>query len=328
MNVFVTGASGFIGAHLTRALLAGGHEVAVLARPGNALHRLCGARRSIRVMPGDLGDAEALRRALSDVRPEGCVHLAWHAEPGAYLHAAENIHSLTGSLSLFGELIRAGCRQIVGAGTCFEYDTAAGCLTEDSPVRPQSLYAAAKLSCGLLGGQIAARAGVRFAWGRIFYPFGPQEDERRLTPAAIRALTRGAPFRTTTGEQVRDYIHVADVAGALCVMLEKEADGIFNVCSGRPVPVRQVVATIADLIGRPDLVQFGALPCRSWEPPMICGDNARLRSLGWQPRYSLEEGLSDAIREHSCADHAPGIAPCARAGTSSTSYAPAGTGGG
>ena len=111
-------------------------------------------------------------------------------------------------------------------------------------------------------------------------------------------------------------------------MLEKEADGIFNVCSGRPVPVRQVVATIADLIGRPDLVQFGALPCRAWEPPMICGDNARLRRLGWQPRYSLEEGLSDAIREHACADLAPGGAPCVRAGTSSTSCAPAGVGGG
>jgi nucleoside-diphosphate-sugar epimerase len=114
-------------------------------------------------------------------------------------------------------------------------------------------------------------------------------------------------------------------------MLEKGADGIFNVCSGRPVPVRQVVATIADLIGRPDLVQFGALPCRAWEPPMICGDNARLRSLGWQPCYSLEEGLSNAIREHSCAVLAPGGAPCVRAaqiGASSTSYAPAGTAGG
>ena len=295
MNVFVTGASGFIGAHLTRALLAKGHEVGVLARPGNALHRLGGVRRSIRVMPGDLGDAEALRRGLSDFRPEGCIHLAWHAEPGAYLHAAENIHSLSASLTLFSELIRSGCRRIVGAGTCFEYDTAAGCLTEDSPVRPQSLYAAAKLSCCLMGQQIAARAGVQFAWGRIFYPYGPQEDECRLPPAAIRALTLGTPFLTTAGEQVRDYIYVADVAEAFCVLLEKGAGGVFNVSSGRPVSVRQVVTTIATLIGRLELVQFGALPYRAWEPPMICGANTQLQNLGWQPRYSLEEGMAETI---------------------------------
>jgi nucleoside-diphosphate-sugar epimerase len=307
VKVLVTGASGFIGAHVTRALLARGHSVAVLVRPASALQRLREVRRSIRVVTGDLGDAEALRPTLSDFRPEGCIHLAWHAEPGAYLHAAENIQSLTASLSLFGELIGAGCRQIVGAGTCFEYDTATGCLNEESPVRPQSLYASAKLACCLMGLQIAARAGARFAWGRIFYPYGPEEDERRLVPAAIRALTRGAPFPTTTGEQVRDYIHVADVAAAFCALLEKGGDGIFNVCSGHAVPVRRVVATIAELIGRPDLVQFGALPGRAWEPPVIRGDNARLRSLGWQPRYPLAQGLKETIREYAGAELTPRV---------------------
>lgn len=307
MNVLITGGPGFIGAHLVRALLAKGHTVAVLARPANALHRLREVLPSIRVISGELGDAETLRLALSDFQPEGCVHLAWHAEPGAYLHAVENIRSLTASLSLFSELIRAGCRQILGAGTCFEYGPAAGCLTEDSPVLPQSLYAAAKLSCCLTGQQMAAQTGVPFAWARIFYPFGPLEDERRLIPATIRSLTQGVPFPTTSGEQVRDYIHVADVAEALCVLLDQGADGIFNVCSGRPVPVRQVVATIAGLVGRPDLVQFGALPCRAGEPPVIQGDNARLRKLGWQPRYPLEQGLQDTIREYMAANLAPRV---------------------
>ena len=296
MKVFVTGASGFIGAHVTRALLAGGHSVTALVIPGDSLWRLKEAVGKLSVVTGLIADRDALRRALNEFRPEACIHLAWFAEPRKYLSSPENIPSLTDSLSLLNELIQAGCRQVLMAGTCAEYDTGMGFLREDTPARPTTLYAAAKLSACLIGQQLAAAAQINFAWGRIFYPYGPQEDPRRLVPAAICALQQGLSFPATLGEQVRDYIYIEDVAAAFRVMLEKKASGVFNVSSGAPVTIRQLLETIAVLMGRADLTQFGALAYRDWEPPFICGDNNRLKQLGWRPEYTLSQGLSQTIK--------------------------------
>jgi nucleoside-diphosphate-sugar epimerase len=295
MRVFVTGASGFIGTHVTKALLARNHRVAVLVRPGDPMSRLQPLKGSFDMIAGTLEDTALLEKSISAFQPEACIHLAWYAEPGKYLDSSQNIRSLTSSLSLFQTLIKAGCRQIVAAGTCFEYNTGFGYLHEDTPARPASLYAAAKLSCGLIGSQLAAQAKIPFAWGRIFYPYGPQEDPRRLVPAAINALKQGIPFPASPGDQIRDYIHVADVASAFCTLMEKQAEGVFNISTGLPVSIRQLLETLGQLMNRADLIKIGTLPYRKWEPPFICGNSMRLRNLGWKPSYSLTDGLSDVI---------------------------------
>ena len=302
MRVFLTGGSGFIGSHVTKTLLQRDHEVALLARPGDPMTRLQSLHGRFDTIKGTLENADLLEKSIKRFKPEACIHLAWYAEPGKYLDSAQNIQSLASSLSLFQALIKAGCRQIVAAGTCFEYDTKFGYLHEDSPARPASLYAAAKHSCCLIASQLAAQAKISFAWGRIFYPYGPQEDQRRLVPAAIKALNQGVPFPASAGDQVRDYIHVADVASALCTLMEKQADGVFNISTGVPMSIRQLLETLGKLMNRSHLIQLGVLPYRKWEPPFICGDNTRLRNFGWSPCYSLEAGLSETIRKTSWID--------------------------
>ncbi|MFZ3115591.1 MAG: NAD(P)-dependent oxidoreductase [Syntrophales bacterium] len=297
MRVFVTGASGFIGAHVTKTLLDSGHYVAALAIPNDPLLRLHDVRHSFEVITGMLGDVGALQQALAEFQPDACIHLAWYAEPGQYLHSMENIQSLTASLTLLNVLINVGCRQVVMAGTCAEYDTEFGYLHEHTPTRPASLYASAKLSCCLLGQQLAAQAKINFAWGRIFYPYGPQEDERRLVPAVIRALKQGNTFSATLGEQIRDYIHVEDVAKAFCVLTEKQANGVFNISSGLPMSIRQLLETIENMMSCAALIQFGSQPYREWEPPFICGDNRKLKDLGWLPHYTLNQGLLQTIQK-------------------------------
>lgn len=291
MRVLLTGASGFIGAAVMRLLLKQGIETAALVSTGKPLNRLQDLEGQYVRIEGRLADIPTLRPQLEAFHPDACIHLAWYAEPGKYLYAPDNVPVMQQSLTLLQTLIEIGCQQFVGVGTCAEYDTDIGFLREDSPTKPATIYAACKLSTGLIGQHMAAAAGIKFAWGRLFYLFGEHEDLRRLVPALIKSLRQGKPFDATAGEQVRDYLHVDDVASALITMAQQNADGVYNIASGVPITMRQLMENIGDIVGAKDLIHFGAIPYRQWEPMFICGDNHKLKSLGWSPHYTLREGL-------------------------------------
>ena len=298
MRVFVTGASGFIGSHVVRLLLGGGATVAVLLSPQGNRERLQTLVDvdQLTVIEGRLETLPSWETSLADFQPTACIHLAWYAEPGKYLYAPENTKLLQYSLDLLQALIRMGCGQLVMVGTCAEYNTDVGFLSETSPTRPATIYAAAKLALGQLGAFIAEAANTRFAWARLFYLYGPYEDQRRLIPALIDKLDRGEPFPATLGEQVRDYLHVEDVASALCSLVSHDANGVFNISSGIPITMRQLMETVGELLGRAELIRFGEVPYRQWEPRFICGDNQKLRQMGWMPRYQLKTGLAETLR--------------------------------
>ncbi|MEA2634878.1 MAG: hypothetical protein QOH92_1645 [Chloroflexota bacterium] len=294
MRILVTGAAGFVGARTVRRLVGEGHDVGALLRPGGQRARLEGVE-PITPIECDLADQDAVGRALAAWKPDACIHLAWYAVPGKYLDARENLDCLEMSLGLLEVLARSGCRHIVMTGTCAEYDTDLGYLRESGPTRPATLYAATKLSLGTMAAIRAVQLGITLSWARLFYLYGPQEDGRRMVPSLIRALLERKPFKATSGRQVRDYLHVDDVASALGRLATTGAGGTFNVCSGDPVQVRDLMATLGRLAGQPDVIRFGELPDRDWEPPFICGDSSRLRATGWAPAYELDAGLRQTL---------------------------------
>lgn len=293
-RVLVTGGTGFIGSHLVRLLRASGRSVALLSHPRRAATpRAKMADDVVLLTLGERGSGQG--PTIREWAPDACIHLAWHTEPGNYLDSPENLTSLSNSLSVLQAVIDAGCHRIAMAGTCAEYAASEEWLREESPTRPATLYAATKLSACLIAEQLATRHGVDLAWGRIFFPYGPGEDARRAVPSVIRSLLRGEPFPASPGEQVRDFIHVEDVASAFLALIDAPARGIFNVSSAEPITLREVMETIGEIIGARDLVEFGALPYRAWDPMFICGENARLRETGWQRRYPLREGLIQTV---------------------------------
>jgi nucleoside-diphosphate-sugar epimerase len=294
-RVLVTGGGGFIGSYVVRLLRASGRDVAVLSRVGHSSRTQAPLSTEVAIIPYVTGEGSRLRRSIRDWAPNACIHLAWHVEPGTYLNSPENFTSLTSSLEILMSVIDAGCDRIAMAGTCAEYAPSHERLKEDSPTRPETIYAATKLSLGLIADRLAAEREVRLAWGRIFFPYGPGEDARRAVPSLIRALLAEQPFPATMGEQVRDYIYVEDVASAFIALIDADMNGVFNISSGVPVSMREVMETIGAILGASELITFGALPYRAWDPMFICGDNARLRTTGWQPTYSLNAGLEQTV---------------------------------
>ena len=295
-RILVTGGAGFIGSHLVGDLVERGHDVAVIVRPTTSLDRLAGSIESVRVVTGVLDEPAGILTSLGDWRPEACAHLAWYGDPATYLTSPENLVQLRANLAFLPALLDAGCSRILITGTCAEYVVTEQPLTEDSPTDPRTLYAAAKLSLRMLAGQLATDAGAGLIWARLFHLYGPRERNQRLVPAVINTLLDGGQFAATEGTQVRDYLHVADVASALRGLLEAGADGTFNICSGNPVTVREVVSTIADMLDRSDSVDFGAVAVRSWDPPILTGANSRLvAQTEWAPSYGLRGGLSQTI---------------------------------
>lgn len=289
-RVLVTGATGFIGRNALAPLVAAGHEVhAVSSRASVA------ETRGVTWHEADLLSSVDVVR---DVAPETLLHLAWYAEHGKFWTATENVRWVEASLALLRAFADGGGRRAVLAGTCAEYDwSATGLLAEDStPLRPATLYGAAKHALRTVAEAYAAQAGFGLAWGRVFFLYGPGEAPGRLVPAVARALLAGEPARTSAGTQVRDFMHVEDVAGAFAALVDSDATGAVNVASGTGVALKDVIELIAAAAQRPDLVELGALEQRPGEPERLIADVTRLRTeVGFLPRVDLQEGIERTV---------------------------------
>ncbi len=296
MNILLTGSTGFVGSQVARQLLQKGHAVRAHFLQGDELCRISDLRDSLQLVEGDLFDSTKKELSALCSEIDACIHCAWYVKPRKYLSAPQNMDCLWNSIRLFEALGKAGCRRIVGVGTCFEYDCSYGYLSETTPTKATNLYAAAKTSTFLMGEQLAKIHDMSFAWARLFFLFGPDEDTNRLIPYVINSLLHGERADMTSGYQVRDFLHVEDVASAIISVMEREFSGLVNIGSGFPVTVREIVSLLAEILDRPDLNNFGARPSNATDPAFICANDSKLRSdTDWEPRYNLEEALRATV---------------------------------
>lgn len=290
MRVFVTGGTGFVGSHVVRRLTERGHDVHSLVLPSDARDLGSGS-----AVAGDLLKPESFFERLEAIRPDACIHLGWYANPTDYLTNRINLDLVDASVRLGAKLVDLGCKRIVGVGTCAEYDTDFGYLSETTSLKPRHLYSACKHAVHEILAQLVSRTTTELVWARLFFLYGPREQATRLVPAVIGALLDGTEARVSTGEQVRDFMHVEDAAAALVHVLESTLTGSVNIATGEPVSVRDVVATIARELDASNRVAWGAIAPRANDWPFICADVRKLKKTGFEPRHNLESGLRDTI---------------------------------
>jgi len=292
-RVLLTGADGFIGAPVAARLVGAGHDVhGVCLRGREGEHGLTWHR-------ADLLAPETAEELVGSLRPELLVHLAWYTEHGRFWTSVENVRWVEATLRLLRAFASSGGRRAVLAGTCAEYEWTAqgGVLSEfATPLRPRTLYGAGKDATREVAQALADHAGFELAWGRVFFLYGPCEPETRLVPAVARALLAGLPAEVTDGAQIRDLLHVSDVAAAFQSLLESDVQGAVNIGSGEPVALREVISLVGEAAGRPELIRYGAAQGRPGEPAQLVADVRRLREeVGFRPRVTLEDGIAGTV---------------------------------
>jgi nucleoside-diphosphate-sugar epimerase len=286
MKVLLTGASGFIGRRVLSQLLRRGIETVVVGR-----NRPSGYVGEFIV--ADLLHLEAGAAVAADARATHLLHLAWYAEHGEYWSSPLNLRWTEASVRLVESFCLAGGRQVTVAGTCAEYYWSVGYCREDvTPLEPATLYGIAKDATRRLVTAVCESKGIPCAWGRIFLPFGPGEDRRRLIPALFEVFKgQRTPFGVNAASY-RDFLHVDDVAEGFVQLVKTGADGCYNISSGEPIRISEVVRLIATACNANPRLVLELASDRSGEPNILVGDNSKLKALLWRPRISLADTIA------------------------------------
>lgn len=301
-SVMVTGAAGFIGSHVTRALVAEGADVHGLTSSVSSIYpdRLRGLRGDITLHEANLTDRTAVEKLVRQVRPGIVLHL------GAYTHVGKSWSrvdecvqtNVQGTVNLLEALADVGCDRIVNTGTSEIYGPIDVPFHEDARPQPGSPYAVSKYAA-----EMFCRLGVTsYGWPivmvRPFNAYGPAQSPDRIIPEVIVRALLGDPVAMTTGTQTREFNYVEDIAeGFLAAATAPGVEGqVINLGSGQEVAIRELATRILGLMGDPVEAQFGALPDRPIEVWRMYGDHTRARRLlEWRPRHSLEDGLAATI---------------------------------
>ncbi|MFC4273502.1 NAD-dependent epimerase/dehydratase family protein [Sneathiella chungangensis] len=288
----VTGATGFIGRHVIRRLLAEGWQVLSISR--NATLAISQHHEHVAL---DLHDPAAVDGLLKTRRPSHLIHLAWEATPGKFWHSTENFRWVSSSAFLLDAFVRHGGEKAVLAGSCAEYKWENSPLDEGtSPLNATTYYSASKLAFMALAGVIAK--DISLVWARIFFPYGPDEDESKLISYIFREISAGRLPAIQAPDRAVDMIHVGDVAAALECLAASEPVGTVNICSGVAHLPHEIALECARLLDKDTLIPALDERVRQAKATStLQGENSRLIGIWDKKPMSLSDGLKSYLEK-------------------------------
>jgi len=312
-RALITGAAGFVGQWLCRALLAEGWDVVgagVAAEPTGGI--LTGdERRAVRWLLADVRNQADVARVVASSRPDAVFHLAGvtfvpeaQGDPVLaheinVLGAARLMHEIR-TRKRGGEIDPAVL--VIGSAEQYGVGEVGRLRVETDPQRPVTVYAASKAAQEIIALEAARSDGVRVIATRSFNHSGAGQAEHFLLPALVRRardIRAGAETQLRIGnaDTVRDFLHVRDVVRAYLLLVDRGVPGeVYNVCSGRGQRVSDLAERVLAAVGADARVVVDPALVRRVEVPWLVGDSAKLRSAtGWTPALSCDDIITDLI---------------------------------
>lgn len=292
----VTGAAGFVGSNLVR-LLVGKGKVFCAIQPKDNLWRLNDIKKKISLIPLDLADFDAVRRAVKTAKPDYIFHLAAY---GTYPSQRDfrkifNANTL-GTANLLEALNPLPYQAFVMTGSSSEYGYKDKPMKESEVLEPNSFYSATKGAATLIAqayGMVEHKPTVIL---RLFSIYGPWEEPGRFIPTAIAKCLKGNALTVTSGKEVRDFVYIDDAIAALLVAAKKAnrlRGQIFNIGSGKQMKITDAAKKISKILGISGKITIGGYQSRPWDATTSWqADTRKSRTLlDWQSTTSFEHGI-------------------------------------
>jgi len=288
-KAFVTGATGFVGSHLVRALLKADWNVSVVARPSSNLDVLAAVRDDITVYEYS-GEIQSLTDAISICKPDVVIHVA-----SLFLseHQPEQVHALIESNILFGNhlleaMVASDVKCFINTSTSWEH-------YENKDYSPVNLYAATKRAFQDIMQFYVEAKGIQAITLKLFDTYGADDPRPKLMNLLKRIAETGEMLSMSPGEQEIDLVHIDDVVQAYLIAAQRFLDGkvtgheIYGVGSGNPTTLKQLVAILEKETGRKINIEWGGRSYRDREVMGVwnCYDSIE----DWIPKINLIEVL-------------------------------------
>lgn len=279
-KVLVTGASGFIGAHIIEVLIQKGYDViATSADKEKAFSQSWYAKVNYNNFDLHSFDDE-INYFNFFSQPDLMIHLAWEGLPN-YKESYHLDVNLPRHSSLIKNLVRNGLKDLTVTGTCLEYGMREGCLKEDDVPEPIVPYAIAKDELRKDIQLLTSGSGTSFKWARLFYMYGSGQGAKSLISQLDVALdNKELEFNMSGGEQERDFLPVETMAMYIvAVATQKKLEGIINCCSGVPIKLKDFVRQYLAQKKQTIKLNLGHYDYLDYEPMSFWGDTTKIKSI-------------------------------------------------
>lgn len=274
-KIILTGATGLIGKEVLPLLKKEGFDILALSSKN------C-----------NLFNKDEIDNVFNEFKPEYLLNFAW-CTTGNYLTSDLNYKFVDAGMNMLKAFNRNSGRRAVFAGTCFEYKFKNAPLKENDELNPLTIYAKCKVELFKQATEYCIQNGISFGWGRIFYVYGKNENEKRLTPYIINNLKNNNPVEIKCGQLIKDYMYTKDIAAAFVKFLCSNTQGALNICTGKGISLAAYATTIAKKLDKTEYLTIKNE--ETSQPPVILGDNSKLKQIGFIHQYNFENALDEII---------------------------------
>lgn len=295
-KILITGGNGFLGSALVKFFINKGYEVFVISKHDN---NLTDVMDKIGFFTLNTDDYYEAKDYILNLSPDCVIHAAWdggnsHTNVNDMSQFSKNFSLTFSMLDILSQLDKKPV--FMGVGSFAEYGNLTKQATEEDIESPTNFYGLSKLMVNRMSKMFCEKNGMKWAWIRPCYVYGPNDVATRIIPTIVNSLLQDKQISLDSCNVTVDYLHINDFCEAIHTIIAQNLEGVYNICSGKEYSLRAIIELLYKLTLSHELEPtFGAQRKRVDSPSYVCGSNNKLKSFGWASKYELYDGIVDTI---------------------------------